>query len=135
MRTLIFSRETRMAQQRPRKGPHFSSEGVSPRKIRPPLPTLSFLFLVLPFFFHIIVLLYYYFYQIVSSSNLLHILYFSFTRTSLLSRTGINYRAHKNVDTPTAFSKFSLTYYFLLVHSLQVHHFDVHKVLHKHSII
>lgn len=40
-RALIFSHGTHVAQQRPRKGPHFSSEGVSPRKIR--LPTLSFL--------------------------------------------------------------------------------------------
>lgn len=38
---LIFSRKTRVAQQRPRKGPHFSSEGVLPRKIRIPHPTLS----------------------------------------------------------------------------------------------
>lgn len=60
VRTLIFLCGTCVTQQRPRKGPHFSSEGVSPRKIRLPLPTLSSLFLTLSFL--ISVFLYYYFY-------------------------------------------------------------------------
>lgn len=39
-RSLVFSCRIRMVQQRLRKGPHFSSEGVSPREIRNSLSPL-----------------------------------------------------------------------------------------------
>lgn len=40
VRSLVFSCRIRMVQQRLRKGPHFSSEGVSPREIRSSRPPL-----------------------------------------------------------------------------------------------